>query len=94
MALGAVHERVRFRGEPWPYYLLALNEGVVYLARHQPALYDRSAQRIGAREIPPGSAVRVRYKEVDGVRWMSAVQIVMLAEDQSPFDPVAELDDG
>ena len=68
VALSALHERVKFRGEHWPYYLLAFDMGVVFLARRQPASYDRSARRIGARELPPGSAVRIRYEEVDGVR--------------------------
>ena len=88
VVIGAVHERLSFRGERWPYYLLALSDGQVFLARRQPALYDAAAQHLAVREIPPGSAVRVRYYETGGTRWMTAVQILGLAEDQSPFDPV------
>jgi hypothetical protein len=66
----------------------------VFLARRQPDLYDRNAQSITSREILPGSVVRVRYHEGDGVRWMEAVQIVRLAEDQLPFDPVEDTDGG
>jgi hypothetical protein len=94
VAIGALHQRVTFRGESWPFYVLALDRGEVFLARRQPALYDRDAQPVAPTEIPPGSVVRVRYYEEDGMRWMDAVQIITLAEDQSPFDPVAEDDAG
>jgi hypothetical protein len=94
VAIGALHQRVTFRGEPWPFYVLALDSGEVFLARRQPAFYNRGAQPIAPREIPPGSVVRVRYYEEGGMRRMDAVQIVRLAEDQSPFDPVAECDAG
>jgi hypothetical protein len=90
VALGAVHARLSFRGEQWPYYLIALEDGLVFLARHPPSLYDRDARLILPGEIPPGSVVRVRYHERDGVRWMDAVQIVRLAADYSPFDPIAD----
>jgi hypothetical protein len=94
VALGALHQRVTFRSEPWPFYVLALDSGEVFLARRLPALYDRGAQPVAPREIPAGSVVRVRYCEEGGMRWMNAVQIVRLCEDQSPFDPVVEDDAG
>jgi hypothetical protein len=90
VAIGAVQTRITFRGEQWPYYLLALSDGQVFLARRQPALYDAAAQPLAVREILPGSTVRVRYHERNGVRWMDAVQIVKLAVDQVPFSPVAD----
>lgn len=74
--------------------MLAFSGGEVFLARRQPTLYDRNAQTVAPREIPPGSVVRVRYYEEAGTRWMDAVQIVRLATDQAPFDPVAEDDAG
>jgi hypothetical protein len=94
VAVGALHQRLLFHGEQWLFYVLALNDGQVFLARRQPPLYDRSARRIATREIPPGSTVRVRYNELNGLRWMDAVQIVMLVEDHAPFEPVPDTDDG
>jgi hypothetical protein len=90
VALCAVHLRLTFRGEQWPYHLLALNDGQIFLSRRPPALFNSVAHPIPPIEIPPGSVVRVRYEEKDGVRWMSAVQIVLLAEDQAPFEPVGD----
>ena len=60
VALGAVHVRPNFRGEQWPYHVIALENGQVLLARHAPALYARDGQQIPKRETPPGSVVRVR----------------------------------
>lgn len=77
-----------------PFYMLAFTDGRVFLARHVPDFYDRNAKRILSREILPGSTVRVRYEESDGVRWMSAIQIIALAEAQSPFDPITTSDVG
>jgi hypothetical protein len=94
VALCAVHLRLTFRGEQWPYHLLALNDGQIFLSRRPPALYDSAAHAIPLIEIPSGSTVRVRYQECDGVHWMDAVQIVRLAVVQSPFDPVAEGETG
>jgi hypothetical protein len=94
VALGAIHRRLSYRGEPWPYYVLALTDGQVFLARRQPDLYDRNAQPIASMEIPPGSTVRVRYHERDGIRWMEAVQIITMVAAHSPFDPVADGETG
>jgi hypothetical protein len=92
VAIGAVHARLTFRGEPWPFYVLVLNDGQIFLSHRQPSLYAADASLIVTREIPPTSIVRVRYREVGGIRWMSAVQVIRQAEDQSPFSPVS--DDG
>ena len=90
VAIGAVHARLTFRGEPWPFYVLVLDDGQIFLSRRQPALYAADASLIATNEIQPGSGVRVRYDELDGIRWMSAVQIIRMADDQSPFSPVAD----
>lgn len=81
-------QRVLYKGEPWPFFVLVLVNGEVFLSRREPVMYDASAQRMSVREIPPGSTVRVNYYERDGVRWMTAIQVITLMEDQSPFDPV------
>jgi hypothetical protein len=46
VGLGAVHPRLTFRGEQWPYYFLALADGQVFLFFRRPDLYDRNAQPI------------------------------------------------
>ena len=94
MAIGALHRRLTYRAELWPFHVLAFDTGEVFLARRQPSLYDRSAKRVPAAEIAPGSVVRVRFEVTDGVRWMTAVQIIALAEDQPPFDPVGDGETG
>jgi hypothetical protein len=91
VAFAAVHQRLHSKDEPWPYYCLVFDNGEIFLSRRQPVLYAADASLISTREIPPGSVVRVRYDELNGIRQMTAVQIIRMAEDQSPFDP--ETDD-
>src|SRR5690349_4233912 len=74
--------RQQERCEPWPYHCLAFDNGRIFLSRRQPALYAADASMIATKEIPPGSVVRVQYDEINNVRWMTAVQIVKLPDDQ------------
>ncbi len=64
----------------------------MFFSRHQPPLYDAAAKRIAVREVLSGSYVKVRYRQERGINQMEAVQLVRVAEDAPPFDPVP--DDG
>jgi hypothetical protein len=90
VAIGASHRKITYRGELWPFYMLALTDSRVFLARHAPVLYDRNAQRVPRIELLPGTVVRIRFEEIGRVRWMSAIQIIQSADDPDwcPFDPV------
>ena len=92
VAYAALHRRVRYRGKDTNLFVVAFEDGTMFFSPHQPPLYDRMAKLIPPREVLPGSYVNVRYHEARGRRWMDAVQVVRMAEDQSPFDPI--LDDG
>ncbi len=41
-------------------------------------------------EIPPGSEVKVLYHVGDRVNWLDAIQVVQLAEEESPFMPIMD----
>ena len=91
VAFATVHTRVRYRGRTTGLYALALADETLFFSRVQPALYDRMACRITMREILPGSRVIVQYQfDETGTKWMTAIQVVYLAEDQSPFTPVSD----
>jgi len=92
VAFAALHVRLRYRGEETRQYALAFDDRTMFFSPHQPPLYDAAAKRIASQEVLPGSYVNVRYRQERGINWMEAVQVVRLAEDRSPFDPV--LDDG
>ena len=92
VAYAALHQRLRYRGEDTKVYGVAFEDGTMFFSSRQPKLYDRMAKPIAPREVLPGSYVNVRYRVEGGINRMEAVQVVRLAEDQSPFDPV--LDDG
>jgi hypothetical protein len=92
VAFAALHERLRYRREDTGLHVLALSDGVMFFSRRQPPLYDALAKLLAQREVPPGSFVNVRYNEERGVKWMHAVQVVKVAEDEAPFDPIP--DDG
>ncbi len=63
---------------------------MMFVSRNQPPIYNAQAKKIGAGEILPGSTVNVRYR-VDGrVNRLEAIQIVQLAEEESPFMPVMD----
>jgi hypothetical protein len=51
-------------------------------------LYDAMAKLLPRGEVQPGSYVNVRYHNERGVNLMDAVQVVRLAEEEAPFDPV------
>ena len=92
VAFAALHRRLRYRGEATTLYVAAFEDGTMFFSARQPKLYDRMAKPIAPRDVPPGSYVNVQYRRERGVNRMEAVQIVRLAEDQSPFDPIP--DDG
>lgn len=92
VAFAALHQRLRYRGEDTKLYALAFEDRTMFFARHQPPLYDSAANRIAPREVLPGSRVNVSYRRERGINRLEAIQLVRVAEDESPFDPV--LDDG
>jgi hypothetical protein len=92
VAFAGLRERLRYRGEDTSLYALAFEDRTMFFARQQPKLYDAKAELIAPREVPPGSYVNVRYRVQNGVNRMTAVQIVRLPREASPFDPVP--DDG
>jgi len=94
LAFAAVHQRLRYRGEDTSLYAAAAEDGTMFFSRHQPKLYDRMAIPMATREIPPGSRIRIQFFEKDGINWMEAIQVVCLAEDGAPFEPVFENADG
>ena len=88
IAFAAVHCRLRWKGEDTSFYGVGFDDGTMFLSRRQPPVFDAQAKKIGAGEILPGSTVNVRYR-IDGrVNWLDAIQIVQLAEEESPFMPV------
>ena len=92
VAYAALHRRLRYRGKDTTLYAVVFEDGNMFLSRHQPPLYDRMATLIAPREVLPGSYVNIKYREERGRKWMEAVQVVRMAEDRAPFDPI--LDDG
>jgi hypothetical protein len=92
VAYAAVHRTLAYQGRDTGLHVLAFETGDVFFSRRQPPLYDAMARPIAPREVPPGSRVNVRYRLECGQRWMHAVQVVRLAEDPPPFEPV--WDDG
>jgi hypothetical protein len=90
IAFAAVHQRLRWRGDDTSFYGLGFDDGMMFVSRRQPPIFEAPAQKVGAREILPGSTVNVRYR-VDGrVNWLDAIQIVQVAEEESPFMPVMD----
>jgi hypothetical protein len=92
IAYAALHKRLRYRGEDTKLYVAAFDDGTTFFSCRRPPLYDAMAKLIPQREVPPGSYVNVRYHEERGINRLDAVQIVRLAEEKPPFDPVP--DDG
>lgn len=90
IAFAAVHCRLRWKGEDTGFYGVGFDDGKIFLSNRQPSVFDARAKKIGAREILPGSTVNVRYR-IDGrINWLEAIQIVQLAEEESPFMPVMD----
>lgn len=82
VAFACVHQRLFWRGEATPYFALALQDETVFLSRHPVKLVDASGYALRhSVEITPGSEVRVRWRADKAIRWMAAVQIVRLNED-------------
>jgi hypothetical protein len=92
IAFAATHRTLRYRGEDSRLYVVAFDDGTVFLSRQRPRLYDASAKAIDSREVIPGSYVNVRYREHRRRKWMEAIQLVREPKEESPFDPVP--DDG
>jgi hypothetical protein len=90
IAFAAVHHRLRWRGEDTTFFGIGFDDGTMFLSRLQPPVYDARAKKIVAGEIPPGSVVNVRYRVEGRVNWLDAIQIVQLAEEESPFMPVMD----
>lgn len=93
VAYAALHRTLAYRGEATSLYVAAFDDGTMFFSRQQPPLYDAAAKRIASREVLPGSYVNVQYHDRLGRKWMEAVQLVRLPEEESPFDPVVP-DDG
>jgi hypothetical protein len=92
VAFAAVHRTLDYRGEDTGLFVVAFDDGTKFFSRHQPKLYDASAQPIASREVVPGSYVNVRYSEHQKRKLMQAIQLVREPEEEPPFRPI--LDDG
>lgn len=92
IAFAALHRTLAFKGEDTYLHVMAFEDGTTFFSRRQPPLYDALARPMLPREVPPGSRVNVRYRAERGQKWMQAIQLLKLAEDERPFDPVP--DDG
>jgi len=92
IAFAALHRTLAYRGEDTRLFVAAFEDGSVFISRRQPPLYDALARPMAPREIIPGSYVNVRYREESGRKLMTAIQLLRLAEDECPFDPIP--DDG
>ena len=92
IAYAALHQRLRYRGEDTGLYVAAFEDGHTFFSRRQPALYNRQAELISMREVPPGSYVNIKYAVEHGRHLMEAVQVVTEPAGDAPFDPVP--DDG
>jgi hypothetical protein len=90
IAFAALHQPLRYRSEDTRLHVLAFEDHTFFFSRRQPPFYDTKAQPIAPREVPPGSRVNVRYHEQGGQKWMDAIQILCLAHDPAPFDPVGD----
>jgi len=60
VAYAAVHRTLRYRDEDTKLSVTALDGGQMFFSYRQPALYDRQAQPIPAREVVPGSYVNIK----------------------------------
>jgi hypothetical protein len=94
VAFACIHRKLRWRGESTGYFVLAFQDGAVFLSRHTVSLVDAYSKPVRrAVEIPPGSEARVRWRGDRGIRWMTAIQIVRLNDDdQNLFEPVEGAD--
>jgi len=92
VAFAAVHRTLDYQGRDTGLHVLAFETGDVFFSRRQPPLFDAMARPIAPCELPPGSRVNVRYRMERDQRWVHAVQVVRLAEDPPPFEPI--WDDG
>ncbi len=92
VAYAALHSTLRYRGVDTKLYGVAFEDRTMFFSQRQPVLYDAQARPMAPREVLAGSFVNVRYRVEGGVNRMEAVQVVRLAEDEFPFDPVP--DDG
>jgi hypothetical protein len=92
IAYAALHRTLRYRGDDTCLYVAAFADGEMFFSRRPPALYDRHAKPIPAREVLPGSYANIRYAIERGVNLMEAVQVVTEPPQDFPFDPVP--DDG
>jgi hypothetical protein len=90
IAYAAVHRTIRYRDEDTRLYVAAFDDGRMFFSRHQPPLYDREARLIPAREVLPGSYVKIRYAIERGFNLMEAVQVVTEPPQDAPFDPVPD----
>ncbi len=94
IAFACVHRKLRWRGELTGYFVLAFQDEAVFLSRRPVRLvdaYNKPVRRV--IEITPGSEARVHWRDDQGVRWMTAIQIVRLNnDDQNLFEPVEGAD--
>ena len=69
-------------------YYPKLDDGTEFYALSPPHAFDAQRQPVLSREVPPGSKVRVKFRQettpLGMICWMSAVQILELADD-CPF---------
>jgi len=81
VAFAAIAQPHQFSTVTTPYYVVWFPEGKWYFAAQQPKLYDADRRLIPPQPIPVGSTVRLN---LDADDWITAVQIVELADD-CPF---------
>jgi hypothetical protein len=91
VAFAALHQSLRYRGEDTGIHVLALDDGTTFFSRRPPRLYDSAARRVLAREVLPGTYVKVSYSEHPARKLMEAIQLVREPPDEDPpFKPVMD----
>ena len=85
IAFSALQERLRWRGTTTSFFGIGFDDGSMFLSRRPPTVYDAHNKKLGAMEIPARSYVKVSYRANGKVNWLEAIQLVEVAEEESPF---------
>ena len=65
IAYAALHQRLRYRGEDTGFYVVALDDGTVFINGQPPLLFDRKARGITLRQLQemlPGTRVNIEFE--------------------------------
>jgi len=97
IAYAAVHQRLRYRGEDTGLYVVALDDGTVFVNSRPPVLFDRDVFKIPMRELEellPGTRVNISYGFNQRRRKIvEAIQVLSEPAQPAPFKPVPSAHD-